>query len=589
MNGHRASILDAFRFGWIGGRAQRVSAKTALSEAAKGAAAGADPADAPSGRVRWSLSVASRLFLGFGFLVIMLIGVAAMYTHEARQANEMLRNIVDVNNRKISLAHAMLHGIDRLAVQARSIALLTDPKEIDREVDLLNAELGRYAGFERELNALIAANGATETERSVATEILDVAKQAVPLVVRAAKEGQEGANIDATATLMRQVRPLEVRWREKVVELVTLEEALNRGNHEHAKTRQARASMVAGVLVCATVVLGAVVGWRLTRSVKQPIDRVVVVAERIAHGDLTSAVTSGSRDEFGRLLAAIAVMQDRLKALVCEIRVSVDSLQSASDEVARGNADLSARTEAAASNLQQTASSMETLTETVRGSAEAARDAAQLASTASDLASEGLDVVRKVVSTMDEINDSSKKIVDITGVIDGIAFQTNILALNAAVEAARAGEQGRGFAVVATEVRSLARRSADAAKEIKKLIDRSVERVETGAALVTQAGSAMVAIVQSVERVAGKISDISVAANEQTLGIEHVNVAISHLEQMTQQNAALVEESASAAESLRDQATRLSASVATFKFMAEAPNDLGERTPVPSSSSFGAC
>lgn len=575
MNGSRGSKYRFWRLGWLGLRAQGLPAKSASHISGK--AEGADVA-APHlavTRATKGLSVASRLFLGFGLLIAMLIGVSAMYTYESRQANETLRNIVEVSNRKINLAHAMLHGIDQLAVQARSIALLTNPTEIDREADLLRRELKRYVALEEELSALMVAHAATAQEKAVAADIRETAKLTVPLVLRAAKEGQEGANIEATATLMNQVRPLEARWREKVVDLVTLEERNNHDSYEYAKVRQARASMVAAGLVCATVMLGAAVGWRLTRSVKQPIDKVVVVAERIAQGDLTSIVRNGSRDEFGRLLAAIAVMQDRLKALVSEIRVSADSIQSASDEVARGNADLSARTETAASNLEQTASSMETLTDAVRSSAHAARDAAQLASTASRLASEGQEVVGQVVATMNEINDSSKKIVEIIGVIDGIAFQTNILALNAAVEAARAGEQGRGFAVVAGEVRSLAQRSAEAAKEIKRLIDRSVGRVESGSTLVTQAGTAMASIVHSVDRVTGMITNIAVTANEQTIGIEHVNVAVSQLERMTQQNAALVEESAAAAESMRDQARRLATSVATFKFSMEEPGDGG--------------
>jgi methyl-accepting chemotaxis protein len=264
-------------------------------------------------------------------------------------------------------------------------------------------------------------------------------------------------------------------------------------------------------------------------------------------------------------------MQERLRALVGEIRQTAESIQTASTEVASGNADLSQRTEQTASNLQQTASSMEQLTGTVRHSAASAGQANQLAANASRVATRGGDVVAQVVSSMDQINGASRKIADIIGVIDGIAFQTNILALNAAVEAARAGEQGRGFAVVASEVRSLAQRSAEAAKEIKALIGGSVEHVEAGSRLVSDAGSTMNEIVASVKRVSDIIGEITHAADEQSAGIGTVNDAVVQLDQMTQQNAALVEQSAAAAESLKDQAARLARAVGAFRLERAAP------------------
>jgi methyl-accepting chemotaxis protein len=305
------------------------------------------------------------------------------------------------------------------------------------------------------------------------------------------------------------------------------------------------------------------------RAVAKPLEGAVKVAERIAEGDLGSTVDVGTRrDEIGRLLQAVASMQDRLRALVGEIRQTADSIQVASAEVATGNADLSHRTEQAASNLQQTASSMEQLTGTVRQSADAAAQANQLAASAAEVAQRGGHVVAQVVTTMDAINASSKKISDIIGVIDGIAFQTNILALNAAVEAARAGEQGRGFAVVAGEVRSLAQRSAEAAREIKSLIGNSVDKVETGSRLVTDAGATMTEIVASVQRVTDIIGEITAASAEQSSGLGQINGAVTQLDQMTQQNAALVEESAAAAESLLEHASRLAGLVSTFRLTA---------------------
>ncbi len=300
-------------------------------------------------------------------------------------------------------------------------------------------------------------------------------------------------------------------------------------------------------------------------SILRPLVQANTMARAIASGDLSQPIDDHGRDETAELLRSLNSMQQQLRSLVGQIRSSADSIQTASTEVATGNADLSQRTENTASNLQQTASSIEQLTGTVRQSADAASQANQLASSASSVAQRGGAVVAQVVSTMDEINASSKKIADIIGTIDGIAFQTNILALNAAVEAARAGEQGRGFAVVAGEVRSLAQRSAEAAREIKSLIGTSVDKVETGARLVQDAGSTMGEIVASVQRVSDIIGEITAAAAEQSTGIGQVNGAVVQLDQMTQQNAALVEESAAAAESLREQASRLSSAVGVFR------------------------
>jgi methyl-accepting chemotaxis protein len=300
-------------------------------------------------------------------------------------------------------------------------------------------------------------------------------------------------------------------------------------------------------------------------SIVEPIRAAKRAAQIIAEGDLTQPIDVQGRDELAEMLRSLAQMQDSLRSLVGQVRSSSDSIGTASAEIATGNQDLSSRTEQTASNLQQTASSMEQLTGTVRQSADSARQASQLASSAAEVAARGGAVVSQVVATMEDINASSKKIADIIGVIDGIAFQTNILALNAAVEAARAGEQGRGFAVVAAEVRSLAQRSAEAAKQIKGLIGASVDKVEGGSRLVADAGQTMKEIVGSVQRVSDIIGEITAAASEQSDGIGQVNGAVTQLDQMTQQNAALVEESAAAAESLKEQAVRLAEVVGMFK------------------------
>ncbi|MBA4343827.1 MAG: methyl-accepting chemotaxis protein [Methylibium sp.] len=320
----------------------------------------------------------------------------------------------------------------------------------------------------------------------------------------------------------------------------------------------------------AAVALGFGLLWMMRNWVAQPLASLSDAIKAIAQGDLTTAVHSDRPDEIGALIRDTEAMRSRLADMIGTVRHSVDSIGTASGEIASGNQDLSQRTEQTASNLQIAASSMEELSSTVRQTADSSRTANQLVSSAAAAAARGGDVVGQVVSTMDEINASSKKINDIIGVIDGIAFQTNILALNAAVEAARAGEQGRGFAVVASEVRSLAQRSAEAAKEIKTLIGASVDRVEVGARLVQEAGTSMTDIVSSVQRVADIIGEISVASAEQSDGIGQVSQSVAQLDQMTQQNAALVEESAAAAESLREQAHRLVGAVSVFRTSASA-------------------
>ena len=318
-------------------------------------------------------------------------------------------------------------------------------------------------------------------------------------------------------------------------------------------------------LIVAGIAMGAVLAYLITRSITQPIAKAVNIAETVARGDLTSRIDNTATDEVGRLIDALQTMNTQLASVVGSVRNSSDSIATGSTQIATGNTDLSQRTEEQASNLQQTAASMEQLTSTVRQNAETARTASELAGSAAQAAASGGEVVGNVVATMSQIHQSSQRIADIISVIDGIAFQTNILALNAAVEAARAGEQGRGFAVVAGEVRSLAQRSAQAAREIKTLIPESVEKVQTGSRLVGDAGKSMNDIVEQVRRVNQLITEISAASQEQTSGIEQIGHAVSQLDQVTQQNAALVEESAAAAESLRHQASRLAETVSVFR------------------------
>ncbi|HEV8691916.1 MAG TPA: methyl-accepting chemotaxis protein [Ideonella sp.] len=516
------------------------------------------------------LTLARRLGLGFGSLLLMLLVVAGLSVAELRSQGRQVQDIVGVKNEKLALANSMLESINSLSIQARTVTLLTDVKAIDVEMKALADAKVRYANSEKALLDLTGATGADAEEVALMKDIVEGGKKTIPLIERAAKEGEAGAGVEATLTLTEAVRPVEVVWRKKVAQLIEQVRKENAASAEATLASQQRAVVLLAGLLAGAMVIGALLGWRTTRSITMPVARAVKVAERIAEGDLTSTVEITSQDEIGRLLQAIHGMQDRLRALVGDIRHSADSIQTASTEVAVGNQDLSQRTEQTASSLQQAASSMTQLTSTVNQSAEAASQANQMASSASTVARRGGEVVSQVVSTMNEINTSSRKIADIIGVIDGIAFQTNILALNAAVEAARAGEQGRGFAVVAGEVRSLAQRSAEAAKEIKGLIGNSVEKVEAGSRLVSDAGSTMSEIVSSVQRVSGIISEITAAAAEQSSGIGLVSGSVGQLDQMTQQNAALVEQSAAAAESLKGQAARLAELVSVFRLQRDA-------------------
>ncbi|WP_408303207.1 methyl-accepting chemotaxis protein [Paraburkholderia sediminicola] len=344
---------------------------------------------------------------------------------------------------------------------------------------------------------------------------------------------------------------------------------IDEAQHEYAAEhhRYERFMVVNVVVTGLTLCVAALTCWMLIRSITQPLSEAVKVAETVASGDLTSTISVTGRDETSELLAALKHMNDSLVDIVGRVRSSSEAIGSATQQIAAGNIDLSSRTEQQAASLEETAASMEQLTGTVRHNADNARQASVLAGSASDIAARGNEVVERVVGTMGEISESSARIADIIGIIEGIAFQTNILALNAAVEAARAGEQGRGFAVVAQEVRALAQRSSGAAKEIKELIGTSVVRVAAGTELVGEAGRTMREIIHAVSRVTDIMSEIAAASDEQSKGIDQVGQVVTQMDEVTQQNAALVEEAAAAAQSLQDQAFKLNAAVAVFSMV----------------------
>ncbi|WP_280925522.1 methyl-accepting chemotaxis protein [Caldimonas aquatica] len=447
------------------------------------------------------------------------------------------------------------------------------PPSVPPEPGTLNAVLAGWqaqsAPIAAALQQLQGADLAADEKQALATAL--ERRSRIDDVVSRARQLAQAGDAEGAARLLAQEVPSRLAAARQAQQAVA--ESLARSAQAFkAEFKAQRETTIALAGGWAALVFVLLIGGTafLVRSLRGGLQQAVEAARHMAGGDLSRPVPPGGRDEVGEMLRALAALQASLQQIVSEVKTSTDSITTASTEIASGNQDLSSRTEQAASNLQQTASSMEQLTGTVKQSADAAAQANQLACSASEVATRGGQVVSQVVATMDEINAASKKIADIIGVIDGIAFQTNILALNAAVEAARAGEQGRGFAVVAGEVRNLAQRSAQAAKEIKTLIGASVEKVESGAELVQDAGSTMSEIVASVQRVTDIIGEISAAAAEQNQGIGQINTAVNQLDQMTQQNAALVEESAAAAESLKEQAHRLAEVVAAFKLAHDA-------------------
>jgi methyl-accepting chemotaxis protein len=376
---------------------------------------------------------------------------------------------------------------------------------------------------------------------------------------------EAGQREAAVGYLLSGVRPVQLAYLAALDQQIEFQKGLSHeaGAAAVSEVNTLRVSVAVAIVIALVVAVS--LGVWIVRSITRPIAQAVALAEAVAAGDLSREVRSTQRDETGQLLQALAAMQQSLARVVGVVRQGSDAVATASAQIAQGNQDLSARTESQASSLEETAASMEELSSTVTQNADNARQANQLAQNASSVATQGGEVVSQVVETMKGISAASKKIADIISVIDGIAFQTNILALNAAVEAARAGEQGRGFAVVASEVRNLAGRSAEAAKEIKALISDSVHRVDAGTTLVDQAGATMQDVVNSIKRVTDIVGDISAASTEQSQGVAQIGEAVQQMDQVTQQNAALVEEMAAAANSLKTQARELVDAVAVFK------------------------
>ena len=509
-----------------------------------------------------NLKLASKLALGFGLAGLILVLISTLSIQRFRSLGEMTNIVIHDRYAKVELVIEILEHQNLQARYLRNAILAAkQPEKMEDWLTRVDQEAaGNAAVFEKLTPMIRSAKGLELMERVKSLRDPYAASR-----TELAKILRSGKVDEASEYLLTEFQKPQLAYFQAAQALVQYQEDLMHKDSEKMEADISNAIYVTAGLTALALAVAVAISIYIARSITVPMSQAVRIATSVSKGDLSTSIEVNSTDETGQLLSALKTMQTELIRLVRHVRQSSDSVANASTEIAQGNQDLSARTGSQASALEETAATMEELSSQVKHNADSARQANQLAASASSIAARGGEVVGRVVHTMKDINDSSRKIADIISVIDGIAFQTNILALNAAVEAARAGEQGRGFAVVASEVRSLAGRSAAAAKEIKNLINASVERVEHGAALVDDAGTTMTEVVSSIRRVSDLVGEISSASDEQAAGAAQIGEAVTEMDQATQQNAALVEEMAAAASSLKSQANELVEVVAVFK------------------------
>ncbi|WOI47667.1 methyl-accepting chemotaxis protein [Acidovorax sp. BLS4] len=508
-----------------------------------------------------NLRISHKLWGAVAAIVIALAAVVGTSAYRSAATQARSAQVTADMAMRVEAALRWAGLTETNAARTQAVIVSSDPAVEAEFKDLIAATSAQITEVQKSLEALPLS----EADKAQMATIANARKVTIDLRTRARQLKAGGQQAEATTLVKQSYNPAVSAYLQTLRDFVQLQQR-NAQAGQQAVAAERLVTVRMGALAVALLVAGMVAGaYFLIRSIQQPLAEANALAARIAGGDLSGTQASVRGDELGDLLRSLQTMGDSLGRVVQQVRRSTDSIAIASAEIAAGNQDLSARTEQTSSNLQQTAATMEQFSSTLQQSAGSAREASGLAEGASGVARRGGEVVAQVVATMEEIQQSSRRIEDIIGVIDGIAFQTNILALNAAVEAARAGEQGRGFAVVAGEVRLLAGRSAEAAREIKGLIGASVERVHAGSRLVQDAGATMADIVQSVQRVADMIGEVTAATSQQSAGISQVNQAVGHLDQMTQQNAALVEQSAAAAQSLREQADQLTRTVSVFR------------------------
>jgi methyl-accepting chemotaxis protein len=508
-----------------------------------------------------NMRIGARLALGFAIAILIMLVMSLVGISRIQEVAARTDQLVNDRYVKVVLLNDMRSQVNRGAQAVRNAMLTPDAaqtQEFLRQFAAADEAGGVSAGK-------FAKSDLTPDVRAIFDQQNTAYYAYKELLDKAIAQYRGGDREGAVQAMFNNVIPAQTVYFRHLDELLKGQRELMTRDADAATAAAKTATTLMVVLLVLATIVSVVIGWLITRSVTGPVDEAVRIAETVASGDLTQQIVAHRKDEMGRLLGALRDMTAALTGTVRTVRDSTDTINTAAAEIASGNMDLSNRTEQQAASLEETASTMEELTSTVQQNAENARQANQLVVSAANHANEGGQVVSQVVETMGSIKESSSKIVDIIGVIDGIAFQTNILALNAAVEAARAGEQGRGFAVVASEVRNLAQRSASAAREIKELINDSVEKVDAGSRLVDQAGTTMDRIVTSVQRVADIMNEIASASQEQSSGIAQVNTTITTMDTATQQNAALVEEAAAAAASMREQAQRLVAAIAVFR------------------------
>ncbi len=511
-----------------------------------------------------ALKVSSRLYLGFGLLLVLLLGIAVFSYTRLSSLNDNVNFLVSDRYAKTVLVDSISNNVNLIARAVRNVALSTDESVISQEMDRIKKAREESNATLRKLDAVIPSEKGKALMAALKQSSVEYYVEQENLLALLAKGNAD----EARKLIFGAMRTKQTAMFGALKQLSDYQRTLMDETVAQSQETYRHACVLLTIVSAAAFALSLIAALLITRSIIRQLggepDYAMSIASDIASGNLARSITIRPGDQTS-LIASIRVMRNRLAEIVGQVRAGTDTIATASGQIASGNLDLSSRTEQQASSLEETASAMEELTSTVKQNADNARQANQLAVSASEVAVAGGSVVSQVVETMGSINASSKKIVDIISVIDGIAFQTNILALNAAVEAARAGEQGRGFAVVATEVRNLAQRSASAAKEIKSLIDNSVTQVDTGSKLVAQAGSTMEDVVNSVKRVTDIVGEITSASQEQSEGIEQINLAITQMDEVTQQNAALVEEAAAAAQSMQEQANKLSEVVSVFK------------------------
>jgi len=509
-----------------------------------------------------NITIKSRLIFVIGFLSALLVAIGSLGLFGMSKANDGLEAVYGTHTKALSYVsdiRALLLK-NRLAIAVSQVT--PTPEFIAKQTEEIEKNIAEITKI---WEAYVAMDWNPE-ERKLADKFAVDRKMFVVEGLKPAVAALRANNVkEAERIVVEKIRPLYKPVGDGIEALSQAQLDGAKEEHEDALARYTAIRNISIASISIGLGLSIWIGFLLIRAIVRPINEAVTVANAVASGDLTSKIEVTSKDETGKLMQALKDMNDNLVKLVGDVRSSADTINTGAGEISVGNSDLSQRTEEQAASLEETAASMEELTSTVKQNANNARQANQLAKGASEIASKGGAVVSQVVGTMSSINESSRKIVDIISVIDGIAFQTNILALNAAVEAARAGEQGRGFAVVAAEVRNLAQRSAAAAKEIKTLIGDSVNKVEDGTKLVDEAGKTMEEIVSAVKRVTDIMSEISAASAEQSTGIDQINQAVTQMDEVTQQNAALVEEAAAAAESLEEEAQHLAQSVSVFK------------------------